>query len=306
MKGFSSYSSWLESRYGAKTYRVPVDAGFSCPNRGPERETGGCSFCGNSGARAPYLAADTAACREASIAAQIQGGIAFLRKRYNARCFLLYFQAFTGTYAPAAELKRLYDYALSLADFRQLIVSTRPDCVDQEKAALLADYRNPGREVWVELGLQSAQEKTLRRIRRGHGLAEFQEAFSILRGHGIKIAVHLIFGLPGENTREIETTLKYLAQLKPEGVKIHNLHIPHGTPLAREFLAGELSLPCAARHIQYILRAREILPPQTLFMRYICDTPPGGLAYPRHFPEKARFLHELDAEALRACSEFHL
>jgi radical SAM superfamily enzyme len=145
----------------------------------------------------------------------------------------------------------------------------------------------------VELGLQSAQEKTLRRIRRGHGRAEFQAAFSLLRGRGIKIAVHLVFGLPGEDTRDIEDTLAYLAELKPEGVKIHNLHILYGTPLAREFLAGEISLPGAGRHIHYILRAREILPKETLFMRFTCDTPRSELACPRHFPAKAEFLNEL-------------
>jgi radical SAM protein (TIGR01212 family) len=293
MKYFPDYSSWLESRYGAKTYRVPVDAGFSCPNRGPDRGTGGCSFCGSSGARAPYLPADGASCRRESVAAQIEGGMAFLRRRYKARQFLLYFQAFSGTYAPAAELKDIYDYALSLGDFRQLIVSTRPDCIDGEKASLLADYQKPNREVWVELGLQSAREETLKRIRRGHGLAEFQTAFSLLRGRGIKIAVHLVFGLPGENTQDIEATLAYLAELKPEGVKNHNLHILRGTPLAGEFLAGELSLPCADRHIRYILRAREILPGETLFMRFTCDTPDSELAYPRHFPGKAQFLREL-------------
>jgi radical SAM protein (TIGR01212 family) len=227
--------------------------------------------------------------------------MAFLRRRYKARQFLLYFQAFSGTYAPVAELKAVYDYALSLGDFRQLIVSTRPDCVDAEKAGLLAGYARPDRDVWVELGLQSAREFTLKRIRRGHGLLEFENAFRLLRERGIKIAVHLVFGLPGENAEDIEASLRYLAALAPEGVKIHNLHIVHGTPLYDEFLAGELSLPCAARHIQYITRAFEILPEGTLFMRFTCDTPAGLLAYPRHFPDKARFLRMLRPLVPRPC-----
>jgi radical SAM protein (TIGR01212 family) len=294
MKGFPDYSAWLESRYGAKTYRVSVDAGFSCPNRGPDRSRGGCSFCGSSGSRSPYLGAEEKEPgSKASLAAQITGGIEFLRRRYQARQFLLYFQAFSGTHAPAAELKTIYDYALSLGDFRQLIVSTRPDCIDAEKAGLLSGYARPDREVWVELGLQSAREPTLKRIRRGHGLPEFETAFHILREREIKIAVHLVFGLPGENAEDIDASLTYLAGFAPEGVKIHNLHIVHGTPLYAEFLCGELSLPCAARHIQYITRAFEILPEGTLFMRFTCDTPAGLLAYPRHFPDKARFLRML-------------
>jgi radical SAM protein (TIGR01212 family) len=300
-----TYSSWLESRYGAKTYRVSVDAGFSCPNRSADRRQGGCAFCGASGSRSPYLGADEAPGSRAALAAQISGGMAFLRKRYKAEQFLLYFQAYTGTYAPAAELKSLYDYALSLGDFRELIVSTRPDCIDAEKAGLLASYKKPDRDVWVELGLESAQEKTLKRVRRGHGLAEFGKAFSLLRECGVRIAVHLVFGFPGENTEDIEATLAYLAGLKPEGVKIHNLHIRRDTPLYDEFLAGEMSLPCAERHLRCILRAREILPAETLFMRYTCDTPKSELAYPRHFPDKAEFLRRLSPQLRELNHEHH-
>jgi radical SAM protein (TIGR01212 family) len=283
------YSAYLKERYGAKTYRVSVDAGFSCPNREMDRSRGGCSFCGSSGSRSSYLGS-----RE-SLEEQISGALAFLRRRYEAGQFLLYFQAFSGTYAPAEDLKRIYDYALSRADFRELIVSTRPDCLDAEKADLLAAYRGPHRDVWVELGLQSAQEKTLRRVRRGHGRAEFEAAFSLLRARGIKIAVHLVFGLPGEDAEDIEETLRYLAELRPEGVKIHNLHIVRTASLYAEFLAGELVLPCAERHLAWILRAFDILPPETLFMRYICDTPRGLLAYPMRFPEKGKFLRRLRA-----------
>jgi radical SAM protein (TIGR01212 family) len=219
--------------------------------------------------------------------------MAVLRRRYAARRFLLYFQAFSGTYAPVEELKRIYDYALSLGDFRELIVSTRPDCLEAEKADLLAGYKKPDRDVWVELGLQSAQEETLRRIRRGHTLAEFEAAFSLLRARGIKTAVHLVFGLPGENAEDIEATLRYVAELKPEGLKIHNLHIVRTASLYHEFLAGELVPPCALRHLDWILRADAILPEETIVMRYTCDTPPDLLAYPRRFPEKGKFLNLL-------------
>jgi radical SAM protein (TIGR01212 family) len=284
---FTAYASYLKSRYGAKTYRVSVDAGFSCPNRGADRGAGGCSFCGSTGARSPYLG------NLDSLGEQILRGLTFLRGRYGAKHFLLYFQAYSGTCAPAAKLKSIYDYALSLADFRELIVSTRPDCIDAEKADLLAEYIGPDRDVWVELGLQSAQDATLKRIRRGHGRAEFDTAFSLLRKRGIKIAVHLIFGLPGEDEEDIVSTLHYLAGLRPEGVKIHNLHILFGTPLYDEFLAGELTALCAPRHAGYISRALEILPAETIFMRFTCDTPSARLACPKRFPDKGRFLNML-------------
>ena len=287
MEPFIEYSDYLERRYGAKTYRVSVDAGFSCPNRTAGRSRGGCSFCGSWGSRTPYVGGT------ASLEEQISGGMEFLRKRYGAKQFLLYFQAYSGTHAPVEELKSIYDRGLSCGDFRELIVSTRPDCLDAEKADLLASYRKPDRDVWVELGLQSAQEKTLRRIRRGHTLADFETAFALLRERKIKIAVHLVFGLPGENGEDIEASLQYLSELKPEGVKIHNLHIVRTASLYEEFLCGELVLPCAERHAQWILRARAILPRETLFLRYTCDTPRALLAYPRRFPEKGAFLRQL-------------
>jgi radical SAM protein (TIGR01212 family) len=223
------------------------------------------------------------------------GGAAFLRRRYGAKDFILYFQAYSGTFAPVEDLRRLYDYALSREDFRELIVSTRPDCVDAEKAALLADYIRPGRDVWVELGLQSFHPRTLERVRRGHGPEEFEAAFALLKARGVKVAVHLIFGLPGEGWKEIAATVSRLGRLLPDGVKIHDLHIPGSSALAAEHLSGELSLPCAARHLDYVVRALELLPEETLIMRVTCDTPAGRLAFPRRPPDKGRFL-----EALRA------
>ncbi|MDR2587901.1 MAG: TIGR01212 family radical SAM protein [Spirochaetales bacterium] len=293
---FRPYSAYLASRYGAKTYRISVDAGFSCPNRGKDRREGGCTFCASTGSAAPYTAQEAEeteggeASLFASLKRQITQGAAFLKKRYKAENFLLYFQAYSGTHAPAEKLKKLYDYALGLEDFRELIVSTRPDCIDAGKARLIAEYKTPHRDVWVELGLQTAQEKTLRRIRRGHGRAEFEKAFFLLREKGIKITVHLIFGLPGENEEDIISTLNYTAALKPDGLKIHNLHILSGTPLYEEFLAGEITLPAAERHRAYILRAFEIFPRETIFMRFTCDSPASLLAFPRKFPPKAEFL----------------
>lgn len=284
---FTGYAGYLETRYGEKTYRVSVDAGFSCPNRGEDRTRGGCSFCDSAGSRSPYLGSRD------SLREQVLGGIAFLRRRYKARQFILYFQAYSGTFAPVERLREIYDYALSLADFRELIVSTRPDCLDGAKADLLSTYIRPDRDVWVELGLQSACPETLDRIGRGHGVEAFEKACGLLKARGIKTAVHVIFGLPGEGEEEVLSTVKYFSRIGMDGVKIHNLHIPRGTPLCDEFLSGELSLPCAGRHLRYVLRALELLPKETVIMRLTCDTPRDRLAFPRNFPEKGKFLAAL-------------
>lgn len=284
---YYAYARYLKEKYRGKTYRIGVDAGFSCPNRGVDRGQSGCSFCDVGGSRSPYLGSLT------DIGEQIQKGLEFLRSRYGANRFILYFQAYTNTYAAAEQLHTLYSYGLSLADFKELIVSTRPDCIDPEIVEVLASFRSRVEEVWVELGLQSANEVTLRRIQRGHGRDVFERAFSLLRAQHLKVAVHLILGLPGEGWKEIQQTIQYVAAFRPDGIKIHNLHIPYKAPLLEEFLQGELSLPCAQRHLDYVVKVLELLPPETIIMRLTCDTPKDRLAFPRTFPDKATFLTRL-------------
>ncbi len=284
---YNSYSRYLKEKYGGKTYRIGVDAGFSCPNRGPNRNQRGCSFCDVDGSRSPYLGSLT------DIGEQIRRGLEFLRTRYGANRFILYFQAYTNTFAKAEQLHTLYSYGLSLGEFKELIVSTRPDCVDADIADVLASFRTRVEDVWVELGLQSSNEETLQRIQRGHGKGAFEKAFHLLKSRNLKVAVHLIFGLPGEGWEEILQTIRYVAAFRPDGIKIHNLHIPYNAPMFQEFLLGELSIPCAERHLEYVVRALELLPPDTLIMRLTCDTPKERLAFPRSFPDKANFLARL-------------
>lgn len=299
---YRSYSAYLLERYGERTYRIGVDAGFSCPNRRPVagapagfdgRTGGGCSFCDSYGARAPYLG------DLSSLTEQIRSSAVFLRHRYGARSFLLYFQAFSSTYAEPEVLKRIYDAGIGAGEFRGLIVSTRPDCIDETKAKLLASYASPQFEVWVELGLQSAHDRTLSRINRGHTVRDFSRAFERLRGAGLNVAVHLVFGLPGEGRDEILRTVEFLAALRPDGVKIHNLHIPADTAIYKEFLAGELPVLSAERHLEYVILALERLPPETVIMRLTCDTPSGRLAAPVRFPDKQTFLASLETEMRR-------
>jgi hypothetical protein len=323
---FYSYSSYLKARYGARAYRVSVDAGFSCPNRvkengtpslletpfgpfyGADRGMPGCTYCDERGSRAVYQEGRTSdgkggergpAVTEEDLKNQIKGGIRFLEKRYKARVFLLYFQAFSSTYAPVETLKKLYDYCLSLAPFKELIVSTRPDCVTAETAELFKEYKARGYEVWVELGLQSACDDTLKRINRGHTAADFDRSYKLLRGAGCRIAVHLIFGLPGEGEKEVLETVDYIRAFVPDGIKIHNLHIPFRTRLFQEYLRGEITAPSAPRHRNYIIKALERVPKSTIIIRLTCDTPESLLAAPRDFLDKASFIRSVKEEMVR-------
>lgn len=297
---FNSYSNYLWKTYGKRVYRVAVDAGFSCPNRGPDRSGDGCTYCDEFGARAAYQQGEgTSFFDRKSIRAQIERGIGFMRGRYDAKDFVLYLQAFSGTWAPADTLRDVYDFCLGLYPFRELVVSTRPDCIDEEKAALLSSYKGKGFDVWIELGLQSGKNSTLRKINRGHTVEDYFRAAEILHGRGIKITTHVIFGLPGEGWREIEKTLRTVISVGGEGIKIHNLHIPTGAPIYREYLLGEIAVLSDQRHLEYVIRGLELLPPAMVVHRVVTDTPAKRLAAPRHFWPKGEFYSKLRDELER-------
>lgn len=286
---YNRYSAWLRSRYGCRAARVAVDGGFSCPNRAPDG-SGGCAFCDATGSRSPVLG------DARRVADQVDACAAFMRGRYGAEALLLYFQAYTSTYAPAFRLRELYDEALSRAAFRGLIVSTRPDCLDAEKADLLASYADRGLDVWVELGLQSSNDETLVRVNRGHTVADFDSALGLLREREIPVSAHVIFGLPGEGELEMLGTIGFLAERRIEGIKIHDLHIPYACALYSRAAAGELTLLTPEQHLDLCVRALELLPPRTVIQRLTTDTPPERRAFPRKPIEKARFYRLLDAE----------
>ncbi len=294
---FLSYGRYLRQKYGEPTYRIGVDGGFSCPNRGCDRKTGGCSFCDEFGSQAAYQRdwSDTGILsldeRLDSVKKQISAGTVFLKKRYAAKSFILYYQAFSSTFGRVSDLQRIYDAGLKTMDFRELVVSTRPDCVNRETAALLGGYRNDGFDVWVELGLQSAADATLERIGRGHTVEQFDNAVGLLREHGIRVAAHVIFGLPGEGMTEILNTIEHVAAHSIDGIKIHDLHLPRNSRLLREYLLGEIALPAPGRHLEYTIAALERLPSDTVVMRLTCDTPVHSRALPINPIRKGVFIN---------------
>ncbi len=299
---FRQYSRYLKEKYGETVYRIGVDGGFSCPNRGPDRNAPGCSYCDVYGVRSAYIGETLLSLEE-----QIRKSSAVMRRRYRAEKYILYFQAYSSTWAPVDDLKRIYDKGLSLANFVELVVSTRPDCIDEKIADLLGSYVSDDFEVWAELGLQSSHNKTLERINRGHNVKSFEKAYYLLRSRGVKVAVHLIFGLPGEDRKEILETVRYLSALRPDGVKFHNLHIPTGSPLYKEYEAGELAFPDSFRHMTYVADALELLPPDTIIMRLTTDTPHQRHQVPGVFLNKSRIYDLLQDELKRrgTCQGFH-
>lgn len=305
---WNSYPEYLKKKYGHPIYRIGVDGGFNCPNRDTEHR-GGCTFCDGTGSVAVYQrnsesgffrnssfeesVARNIIDRFASIENQIEKGKRFIQTRYKAEEYALYFQSWTNTYDSVDNLKKIYDKAFLYGPFREFIVSTRPDCIDDDICRLLASYSNDNTEVWVELGLQSANDETLARINRGHDSACYLEATRKLKGYGLKISTHIILGLPYENREDYINTVRLVNRSGSDGVKIHNLHVPGGTRLAYEYLEGAFTISSEARHLENTELALRYLEPDIVVQRLICETPMHRLVAPRLFPDKSLFLSHL-------------
>ncbi|HEX5636383.1 MAG TPA: TIGR01212 family radical SAM protein, partial [Gammaproteobacteria bacterium] len=228
----NTFGQSLLQQYGERVHKLALNVGFTCPNRDGTLGRGGCTFCNNAsfnpqGRQIPDI--DT----------QLAAGRAVLAKRTGARKFIAYFQAYTNTYADVAQLKILYDQALQHPDVVGLSIGTRPDCVPDAVLDLLAQYRDRGFNVWLELGLQSSFDDTLQRINRGHDFATYVDAVKRIHAHNINLCTHLIVGLPGEDLSHNMITLDRVLELKTHGLKLHPLHVVRGTQLANEWRRGE-------------------------------------------------------------------
>ncbi|ELY6246543.1 TIGR01212 family radical SAM protein [Cronobacter universalis] len=221
----------LTRRYGQKVHKLSLHGGFSCPNRDGTLGRGGCTFC-----NVASFADETQ--QHLSIQQQLAQQAARVDR---ARRYLAYFQAYTSTFAEVNVLRAMYQQAVSQADIVGLCVGTRPDCVPESVLDLLSDYREQGYEVWLELGLQSAKDKTLHRINRGHDFACYQDTARRARMRGLKVCTHLIVGLPGETRRDALVSLERVVETGVDGIKLHPLHIVEGSIMAKAWRAGRLS-----------------------------------------------------------------
>jgi radical SAM protein (TIGR01212 family) len=232
--------------------------------------------------------------RCSSLKHQIAHGRAFLQRRYKTELFSVYFQAWTNTYAEVETLKALYDAALEEGPFVELIISTRPDCITDEVLDLLEGYKASVRKVWVELGLQSANEETLGLIGRGHDADCYIRSANALHSRGIGVCTHIVVGLPSETRLDFERTCALVNKAKSEAVKIHNLHVCGGTRLYDWYAQGEVSVASQRRHVENSIGVLRHLDKDIVVERLICETPNHRLVAPRTFADKNAFLSLLD------------
>lgn len=290
-KRYNQFSAYLKNKFGAKVYKITLDAGFSCPNRDGTISTGGCIFCDDGGSFSQ------AHSNLLSIEEQVNIGAKTLHDRFKAEKFMSYFQAYTNTYKPVNELERIYKSALNHPDVVGLSIGTRPDCVEDDKLNLISDIAQDY-YTWVEYGLQSIHNKTLKKINRGHNFDCFLKAYERTKEKGINVCTHVIFGL-WETRDEILETAQKLAELKVDGVKIHMLCALKDTKLAKLYENKEIDFMSEEEYVNLVCDFLEILPQTTTIHRLAGNGLKKNLIAPRWLGAKLDCLNKIDRELLK-------
>lgn len=234
MPNFNSASDYYREKYGERIQKIPVNAGFSCPNRDGTLSFDGCSYCNNDSFSPFYT---STAC---SIVEQLEKGASFYAKRYNCRRFWAYFQSFSNTYSDVQNLHTKYSQALSLPFIEGLIIATRPDCINDSVVDLLKTF-NKLTYVRVELGAESFDDDVLSAINRHHDVNTVFKAVKILKEAEIETCVHLIFGLPLEKRDSPKTSAEIVSELGVRFVKLHHLQIVKGSLLEQAYKNGSFN-----------------------------------------------------------------
>lgn len=281
-KRYHTLHYYNKHTFGCRVYKAAIDAGLSCPNRDGTAGTGGCAFCsGGSG----YFTRGALSVREQFLAEQAR-----IRSKCPDARILAYFQAGSNTYAPTETLSRLYREAIDCGA-AAISVATRADCLDRERAELLANLPVP---VTVELGLQTVHDETARLVNRCHSFSDFLQGYSLLKEYRIRVCVHIINGLPHEDEGKMEQTARILGMLRPDGVKIHLLHVIKGTPLAALYEQGDYQPMERGDYIDTVVRQLELLPPQTVIERLTGDGDKQTLLAPMWSADKIAVLGGID------------
>ena len=284
-KRYYTYEYYLRRTFGGKCAKISIDGGFTCPNIDGTCGYGGCIYCGG----------DFAAVRQESIERQFTDQREAAEKKWKTDRFIAYFQAHTNTYAPVCILRENFEHALSQTGVVGMNIATRADCLPDGTVEYLADLAERT-VLTVELGLQTANDRTAELINRGHSFAEFVEGYSRLRAASkkINICVHLIFGLPGEGREDMLSTVRRVAELSPDQVKLHMLYVTEGTKMAKMYRDGEYSPIEREEYIRTVCEALTLLPTDTVIGRLTGDGDGERLLAPEWSRKKIDVINGID------------
>jgi radical SAM protein (TIGR01212 family) len=291
-KRYNTFSEELKRRFGCKVQRISVDAGFSCPNRDGVLDSSGCIFCGGQGSGSFGIR------RDLDVVAQVEDGKDVMRRKYKAGKFIAYFQAYSNTYAPLDQLRRLFEEALGVADVVGIIVATRPDCLPEDVLDYLAGL-SERTSFWLEIGLQSIHDKSLALINRRHDYACFVDAAERAALRRLRVCAHIILGLPGETREEMLAMAGELNRRGVDGVKLHLLHVMAGTRLAEMYARGEVDMLDRDGYVGLVCDFLERLDPRILIHRLTGDGGHDNLIAPLWSLKKFEVLNLIDAELER-------
>lgn len=274
---YNIFSDFFKKEFERRLVKLPIEAGFTCPNRDGSVGVGGCIFC--SGSDRSKL----------TIKDQMEKQKKSLSSKWTDSVYCAYFQNYTNTYADVEELKKLYDEALSVNGVVALAIGTRPDCLGEEVLDLLS-YYNERTFLWLELGLQTIHDDTADLINRGYKLDTYERAVKKLKSRKIRYMTHLIFGLPFESREMMIESVRYLAKYKPFGVKFHSLFIEEGTSLADIYKRGEFDSLGLEEYVDLVIEAISLMPEETIISRITGDGDKSKLIEPKWAADKLRVI----------------
>ena len=284
---YRTLNQHYQETFGCKVYKLAIDAGFSCPNRDGTIGYGGCIFCSGEGS-------GEFAEKGCSVTAQLQQAKRRVSAKIKDGKYIAYFQAFTNTYAPVEHLRKLYEEAIGPEDVAGLAIGTRPDCLNDEVVALLAQI-NGIKPVSVELGLQTVHPDSIQYIRRGYENNVYFDAVRRLRGAGIEVVTHIILGLPGETPEMAVQTTKAAVAAGTDGVKFHLLHVLQGTDLAKDYAAGKFECLTLEEYGSWLKQCIAALPAHITVHRITGDGAKRDLIAPLWSADKKRVLNYLNS-----------
>ena len=286
---YYSLDAYCKNRYGAKVYKIALDAGLTCPNRDGTLGIRGCIFCSAGGS------GDFAVKPMHSVAEQLKTGQAMFGKKKTGNLFIAYFQAYTNTYGDPGYLAEIYEEALKQPYIVGISIATRPDCLENEILEILTSLQQkyPTKDIWVELGLQTIHDTTAAYIRRGYQLEIFETALKNLHSRNIPVIVHVILGLPGENTDMVLETIRYLNTRKIFGIKLQLLHVLKETDLAKEYQSGKFETLSKEEYMSLLISCLKTLSPEIVIHRLTGDGPKDLLIAPMWSLYKRDFFNTL-------------
>lgn len=291
-KRYNNFNYIMRKEFKEKTIKLSLDGGFTCPNRDGTRGKLGCIFCGEEGA------GEFTSSRNLSIKEQIEDQKKFLSTKWKTNSYIAYFQNFTNTYDRVENLYNKYEEALSQEGIVGLSIATRPDAISEEVLDLL-EYLNSKTFLWVELGLQTIHEDSAQFIRRGYGLDIYDKIVKKLIDRKIRVVVHLIYGLPGESSKHMIESVKYICNTGIWGIKLHSLYIQEGTDLYEYYKSNPFYIMSREEYIDLLCDSIELIPEDIVIHRITGDGPKNLVLEPSWSKDKLRIITGVDQELKR-------